>query len=149
MIDDATARLASAFTASGFPRMPASVIMALMVSENGALTAEQLAAELKASPAAISGAVRYLAQVGMVQRHRPHGERRYLYELPEHAWYSVSISKTPLYGVITALAGKAAEGLTGGASERMREMREFFAFLEKRLPLVLAEWEQYRQERQN
>ena len=44
-------------------RMPARVFAALLASDDGALTSAELGEQLQVSPAAVSGAVRYLAQV--------------------------------------------------------------------------------------
>lgn len=140
MTDDPLAPVVSAFAANGFPRMPASVLVALMASEEGALTAEQLAVELGASPAAISGAVRYLGVVGMVQRHRIPGERRYVYELPEHAWYTGSLTKTDMYVAMSRIAESASKSLGPRGGERMLEMADFFRFLQARMPDLLDEW---------
>jgi len=142
--DDPVAQMVSALAANGFPRMPASVMMAIMVSEPGILTAEQLAEQLSASPAAISGAVRYLSTVGMVYRHRLPGTRRYGYELPAHAWYSASLEKTDLYELIIRLAETAVPTLGPRGAERVQEMADFFGFLQKRMPQLLAEWTQLR-----
>jgi len=139
-VDDPRAPLVSAFAANGFPRMPAAVLVALMASEEGYLTAEQLATELGASPAAISGAVRYLGVVNMVTRHRLPGERRYVYELPEHAWYTASLSKNELYVVMARVAESSAKSLGPRGAARMEEMAGFFRFLQARLPAVLDEW---------
>lgn len=142
--DDPVAQIVSALAANGFPRMPASVMMAIMVSEEGILTADQLAGLLSASPAAISGAVRYLGTVGMIYRHRLPGTRRYGYELPVHAWYTASLEKTDLYHLVIRLAETAAPTLGPRAAERVQEMADFFRFLERRMPEMLAEWRQLR-----
>ena len=46
--------------------MPARVFAALLIAPDARLTAAELAERLQVSPAAISGAVRYLVQVRMV-----------------------------------------------------------------------------------
>lgn len=43
--------------------MPARVLMAITATDDGKATAEELASRLQASPAAISGAVKYLGIV--------------------------------------------------------------------------------------
>src|SRR5258707_14378670 len=73
-----TERFAAVLTEAGIPRMPARVFAALLAADSGRLTAAELAGQLQASPAAVSGGVRYLIGVGMVPRqgrpgiHRPH-----------------------------------------------------------------------------
>ena len=46
--------------------MPARVFAALLAADASQLSAAELAAVLGVSPAAVSGAVRYLTQIGMV-----------------------------------------------------------------------------------
>ena len=118
----------------------AAVLVAIMASEDGFLTADQLAAQLGASPAAISGAVRYLGVVNMIHRHRVPGSRRYVYELPEHAWYTASLAKNDLYVVMARVAESSVASLGPRGAERMQEMANFFRFLQERLPAVLDEW---------
>jgi DNA-binding transcriptional regulator GbsR (MarR family) len=141
---DYAERSASLLVGAGFPRMPARVLMALMVAETG-LTALQLAERLDASAAAISGAVRYLQTVAMVTRVPQQGSRRDLYELPQNAWYSASMSENRLYDAILSLSLPAID-VAGGADSiagaRIHEMTEFFRFIQRRLPELLAEWDQ-------
>ena len=142
--EDPTAGLVSALAANGFPRMPAAVLMAIMTSEDGALTAEQLGERIGVSAAAISGAVRYLETVGMVHRHRRAGSRRFEYELPSHPWYTASIEKSELYAVMARMADDASTRVGPNAAARLDEMADFFRFVQRRMPAVLAEWNEHR-----
>lgn len=134
---------AAAMTAAGMPRMPARVLMALIGTESTGLTAKELGEQLAASPAAISGAVRYLQTLRMVHRVSQPGSRRDVYELPERAWYTVTIGKNPLYDHVGELAAKAVATIDDPdsvASQRIQEMSEFFAFIQRRMPQLLEEW---------
>ncbi|MEN3357717.1 MAG: hypothetical protein V7637_1699, partial [Mycobacteriales bacterium] len=84
---------ANAFTLAGMPRMPARVFVALLATDSGRLTAAELSTVLQASPAAISGAVRYLAQVHMINRARDPGSRRDHYEIGDNVWYEVILNR--------------------------------------------------------
>src|SRR5262249_16563155 len=75
-------RFASVLVAAGFPAMPARVFAALHVTDSGRLTAAELADMLRISPAAVSGAVRYLSGLGLVHRERVPGSRRGHYPVP-------------------------------------------------------------------
>src|SRR5258708_34464704 len=77
---------ASALAEMGVPRMQARVFVALLTSDAGRLTAAELAAQLRASPAAMSGAVRYLIQIGLVRREGEPGSRRHYYRGPDDVW---------------------------------------------------------------
>src|SRR5215211_6725422 len=87
-------RFALTLTEAGIPRMPARVFVALLVSDDGRLTAAELAEMLKVSPAADSNAVRYLQQVRLVARERDPGERRDHYRVYSgDTWYEVTIRR--------------------------------------------------------
>lgn len=146
--DDPAAQLVSALAANGFPRMPAAVLMAIMTSEAGSLTAEQLSEQLGVSAASVSGAVRYLETVSMIHRHRRPGTRRFEYELPAHSWYTASMEKNEMYVVMARMADYAAARVGPQARERLEEMAEFYRFLQARLPLVLDEWNAQRGHRE-
>lgn len=130
----------------GFPAMPARVVMALTASEEGRLTAEELAAELAASPAAISGAVRYLGTLGFVRAGTVPGSRRHVYSLPRTPWYTATLTRPGVYRDLIELLAAAAERMAPGstARERVEEMVDFFRFFERRLPDLLEEWQRGR-----
>ncbi len=72
---------------AGLPRMPARVFVALLASDDGVLTSAELSERLRISPAAVSGAVRYLARQHMVSREREPGSRRERYRVHGDQWY--------------------------------------------------------------
>src|SRR5215469_10353444 len=74
-------KFAAVLTETGFPRMPARLFAALLASDSGTMTAPELAGLLQISPAAISGAVRYLTQVNLVSREHEPGSRRERYRV--------------------------------------------------------------------
>lgn len=138
---------AGEFTAQGFPPMPARVLMALTASDGGELTSGQLQAQLGVSAAAVSGAVRYLQTVGFLRRGSGGGGRRHVYRLPEpNAWYTATLARGGQMGRLTAVLdeGVVAVPEGSGAHERLVEMRDFFAFLERRMPELLQEWDALR-----
>jgi DNA-binding transcriptional regulator GbsR (MarR family) len=137
---------ASITVESGVPRMPARVFACLMAAEGGRLTAAQLSERLRASPAAISGAVRYLTQVHLATRTREPGSRRDLYVVEHEVLYRAMLGRDVL---LQRWIDRIDEGidLLGRGSEpatRLREMREFLAFLMKELASVIGRWEQHR-----
>lgn len=128
----------------GFPRMPARVLMTMMAADEDVLTSTELADRLEVSPAAISGAVRYLIQIGMIRRHpAPAGSRQHAYTLPDDAWYQASAVKSGYYSTIVKLTEEGATSLAPGSpsAERFEEMRDFFAFIQSEMAGLLAKWE--------
>jgi DNA-binding transcriptional ArsR family regulator len=139
-------RFAAILEESGVPRMPARVFVALLSTDSGSLTAAQLAERLQASPAAISGAVRYLTQVSLIGREREPGSRRDRYRVWDDAWYEATLRREHLLARWEESAREGIDVLGAGtpAGERMAESRAFFAFLRREMPALLERWRQER-----
>ena len=139
-------RFAAVLEESGVPRMPARVFVALLAEDSGSLTAAQLAERLQVSPAAISGAVRYLVQVSLIGREREPGSRRDRYRVWDDAWYEATLRREHLLARWEESAREGIDVLGAGtpAGQRMAESREFFAFLRREMPALLDRWRQER-----
>ncbi|MGO4690510.1 GbsR/MarR family transcriptional regulator [Glaciibacter sp. 2TAF33] len=143
-LGDFAERMASLLIAAGLQRMPARVLMALMTSEDGGLTSQELQDRLGVSAAAISGAAQYLRGLSMVRRVAQSGSRRDRYELPDDVWYTASVQADTFYLPMAQLAEAAAESIDdtdSPSAARIREMADFFRFMQRRLPELLDEWE--------
>jgi len=137
---------ASALVEMGVPRMPARVFAALLTSDSGRLTAADLAARLQASPAAVSGAVRYLIQIGMVRRETEPGSRRHYYRAPDNVWDEVIGIRDHLMARWTGVLREGVDilGADTPAGARVAESVRFFEFVSSELPLVIARWRESR-----
>jgi DNA-binding transcriptional regulator GbsR (MarR family) len=140
-------RFALDLTEAGMARMPARVFAAILIDDDGQLTAAELAGALSVSPAAISGAVRYLTHLGLVARGREPGERRDHYQITSDVWYEVVGRRDAMLarweqdledGI------KAAGGLDTPAGSRLDENRRYFEFLRHEAPRVMARWQERR-----
>jgi predicted transcriptional regulator len=134
--------LASALMEMGVPRMPARVFAALLTTDSGRLTAAELAAKLQISPAAVSGAVRYLVQIGMARRESEPGSRRHYYRAPNNVWDEVIGIRDHLMTRWTGVLrdGVAILGADTPAGERVAESVRFFEFVSSELPFVIRKW---------
>lgn len=135
-------RFALVLTEAGMPRMASRVFARLLATDNGKSTAAELAESLHVSPAAISGAVRYLDQVKLAVRARDPGERRDHYEVADDLWYEVYANRDrqmDLWAVLMA-EGVAAVGADSPAGRRLDETRRLFEFLRKELPALMEKW---------
>lgn len=139
-------RFAGVLVESGIPRMPARVLVALMASDPGRLTAAELAGQLQISPAAVSGAVRYLVQVNLAGREREPGSRRDVYVVHDEAFYEASLRKDQLMRRWEDRLdeGLAALGPDTPAGHRMAEALEFIRFVEHEMTGLQARWEEHR-----
>lgn len=128
-------------TEAGMPRMPARVFALILAANEGRLTAAEIGERLGISPAAVSGAVRYLVQVGMVVRGREPGARRDDYRLHDELWYEVYAYRGEMLRRWEQAMADGAELLQGTpAGQRIAETREFFAFLQDELPAMMDRW---------
>jgi DNA-binding transcriptional regulator GbsR (MarR family) len=139
-------RFALLLTEAGMARTPARVFACLLAEDSGRLTARELAERLQVSPAAISGAVRYLTQAGVLVREREPGERRDHYAVHEHVWPEMFTARMAMIRRWEQAMGEAVEllGADSPAGRRLQETREFFAFMQEELPEMLRRWEERR-----
>jgi DNA-binding transcriptional regulator GbsR (MarR family) len=139
-------RFASLLADAGMPRMPARIFVALLTADASRLTAEELAGLLQVSPAAVSGGVRYLIQVGLVSRETEPRSRRHVYVMPDNVWHEVlRVRDGIMMRWADAMRG-GAEVLGAGtpAGGRLAESAMYFEFVSKELPLMLDRWEDYK-----
>ena len=138
-------RFASVLVAAGFPPMPARVFVALLVTDSGRLTAADLAEVLRVSPAAVSGAVRYLVQLGLVHKERVPGSRRDYYRMPDDVWSDMFRLRDQVMQRWAGLVREGIELLGPGtpAGARLAEHATFFEFVSRELPEVLKRWDEY------
>ena len=133
---------ATTMVASGMPRMASRVFALLLSRDDGSATSTELALALQASPAAISGAVRYLIQLHLITRgHRP-GERRDVYRLQSDHWYEMVGSREHELQQWASISreGVDAVGADTRAGRRLQETARFFEFLISEMPGVLERW---------
>jgi DNA-binding transcriptional regulator GbsR (MarR family) len=135
-------KFAAVLTETGFPRMPARLFAALLASDSGTMTARELAGLLRISPAAISGAVRYLTQVNLVSREHAPGSRREHYRVHSDVWYEAMARRDRVLSRCEQSLRDGIEllGRDTGAGARMAETLAFFEFIQAELHSLLARW---------
>ncbi|MFJ6747731.1 MULTISPECIES: GbsR/MarR family transcriptional regulator [unclassified Streptomyces] len=141
-------RFASQMVDAGMQRMSARVFACLLASDTGVLTSAELGERLQVSPAAVSGAIRYLSQVDMVSREREPGSRRDRYRVHTDQWYEALASRNSVLNRWEATLREGVESLGEGspAAARMSETLAFFAFLQGELGGLLERWREHRDE---
>ncbi len=86
-------RLGDALTDAGMPRLASRVFAQLLADDDGRMTAGELTEALEVSPAAISGAVRYLTQTMLIGKERERGTRRDVYVVQDDGWHNAMLSR--------------------------------------------------------
>lgn len=133
---------AALLAAAGMARMPARVMMALVGSPDEGYTAAELAERLGVSAAAVSGAVRYLVSMRLIQRVSTPGERRDRYDLVDDAWAGMITVNAPMYSALAAAMDDIADENTDAPASvaRARDVADFLRYLAERMPRLADEW---------
>jgi DNA-binding transcriptional regulator GbsR (MarR family) len=139
-------RFTSVLMEAGIPRMPARVFASLLAADSARATAAELSEQLQASPAAVSGAVRYLIGVGLVRREGEPGSRRHHYVVPDNVWDEVLSIRNRLMERWTSVLRQGVDllGADTPAGARMADSVSYFEFVSGELPRVFAAWQQHK-----
>ena len=134
---------------TGFPRTPARIFAALLTSDASSMTAAELAGLLQASPASVSGGVRYLLQVGLISAEGEPGSRRQHYRMPATVWEDIVGLRDRQF---TRWAAELKDGVQilgpgSPAGMRMAETVRYFEFISGEITGLLARWQQQRESR--
>jgi DNA-binding transcriptional regulator GbsR (MarR family) len=142
-------RFASLLISLGIAPMPARVFAALLITDSGRLTAVELAGTLQVSRAAISDGVRYLTQLGLVDREREPGSRRDYYRMPDDVWVKMISLRDQTLVRWSNLLREGIDLIGAGtpAGSRMAEHAAYVEFVSKELPGVVQRWEEYKASR--
>ncbi|WP_079143904.1 MarR family transcriptional regulator [Streptomyces luteocolor] len=140
-------QFASQLVEAGMPRMPARIFAALLASDSGALTSAELGERLRVSPAAVSGAVRYLTQQHMVAREREPGTRRDIFRVHSNQWYEALANRD---GILKRWENALQDGVTSlgadsPAGRRLTETLAFFEFVQAELAGMMSRWRTHRE----
>jgi DNA-binding transcriptional regulator GbsR (MarR family) len=136
-------------TENGMPRMPARVFAYVLADDADRYTAAELAEGLRVSPAAISGALRYLVDVGLLIKDREPGVRADIYRVnDEDVWGTIMSARRPALDRWVWAIDDAIEqfGPSGRGMHRLRETREFYAFVREETAAMMKRWAEYRSE---
>jgi DNA-binding transcriptional regulator GbsR (MarR family) len=134
---------------AGIPRMPARVFAYVLAVDADRHTAAELAAGLRVSPAAISGAVRYLVQVGLLGKEREPGARSDHYRVyDQDIWSTIMRQQDPVLKRTEDVLARGLELLdeTRPGGRRVRETLEFYRFIRSDLKALLDRWSEHRRE---
>lgn len=140
-------RFGNTLTEAGMPRLASRVFAQLLADDDGRMTAAELTDALAVSPAAVSGAVRYLTQVSLIGKERERGSRRDVYVVHTDAWHEAIMNRDHILGQLAAgmQAGvDAVGGMETAPGQRLRLSIEFLDFVATSMAAMSAEWERRR-----
>jgi len=143
----AAEHLALTLVVSGMQRMAARVLAAFLFTDEPSLTAGDLSEELEASAGSVSGAIKMVMQMGLIERVPVRGSRREHYRMRDRAWTTLySRQHAPIDDILSAVARGVEAVEPGPARERLAYMRDFYEFLLGEVPALIERFEQRRGE---
>ncbi len=140
----AAERLALTLTEGGLQRMAARTLAFFLFTDQDSVTAGEIAERLEASAGSVSGAIKSLLAVGLIERLPSPGSRREHYRLRDDAWATLFTSQnTVIQAMLQAAAAAIATTDEGDpAHQRLARMHAFYDFLLGELPALLDRWHQ-------
>lgn len=136
------------FDQTGVPRMAGRIFGWLLISDPPYQSPSELAEVLMASKGSISTAVRFLVQLGLVERFVIPGERHDHFRLrPDALQRMVRHGLEDEIKLFRQLAEQGLKLMKGEGSVRrqwLEEMHARYTFLEREFPALLDRWERKR-----
>ena len=140
-------RFALILAENGIPRMAARVFAFVLADDADRYTASELAEGLRVSPAAVSGAVRFLVQTGLLGKEREPGTRSDTYRVyDDDVWGAITRHRLPMLD-------RWADGLSDGLDHldpnsrgwrRLRETQAYFEFVREESVGLMERWAERR-----
>ena len=143
----AVEQLAGVLADAGMPRMAARVFSYALADDRDRYSAAELAEALRVSPAAISGAVRYLVSSRLMFKEREPGTRADLYRVhDEDVWSAITLARADLLETWEDAVEEAAKmvGTDHRGGRRLLETKEFFRFNRQETVAMIDRWKQHR-----
>ena len=132
------------FELVGLPRMSGRIFGWLLISNPAQQSHGELAEVLQASKGSISTMTRLLIQIGLIERVSLPGERRDYFQIKPNAWSQMTKQRMAQITAFRQLAEKGLDLLKDTPlplQQRLQEMHDIHAFLERELPLLDERWE--------
>ena len=139
---EAAERMALNLAQGGLQKATARVLAALLFADTDSVTAPELAEQLGISSGSVSGSIKMLSTVGLIERVPAPGSRREHYRLRDGAWAILMSAQNSMVQAMFEAAdqGIAAAGPDSPAARRLAEMRDFYGFMFRELPALVDRW---------
>jgi DNA-binding MarR family transcriptional regulator len=123
--------------------MTGRIVGWLLVCEPPEQTSSELAEGLLASKGSVSTSTRMLIQARLIERVPTPGKRGHSFRIVPHAWTQLMEAKLAGVRVMRDLADRGLALVADSPPEhqvRLREFRNFYAFFEAEMPLLIEHW---------
>lgn len=131
---------------TAMPRMAGRLLGWLLICDPPEQTAAQIMDALGASAGSVSTMTRLLDRAGFLERVAVVGSRRKHFRIQADAWSRVMQQRMQLVRTCRTLAQRGLEVVSQepGAQQRLVEMRDYYAYMEDRLPALFEAWDRMR-----
>jgi len=129
----------------GQARIPGLIIGYLLICKPPHRTMREIQEALGISAGSVSTEVRKLESFGFLERAAKPGSRKKHYRIQEGALSRTMAGRMHFVGIMRRIAEKGLALLPARETSRgarLREMHEFYAFMERELPRLFQRWEQ-------
>jgi predicted transcriptional regulator len=143
----AVERVGALLTESGIPRMAGRVFAYALAEDSDRYTAADFADALQISPAAVSGAVRFLTAARLLFRERVPGQRAEVYRVyDDDVWSTIMAARLPVLRQWQEAMRDAAGmvGVDSRGGRRLLESEDFFDFMHAETAATLQRWQEHR-----
>lgn len=143
----AVERVAALLTEGGMPRMASRLFAYALADDADRYTAADFAEGLRVSPAAVSGAVRYLLDTRLLFKDREPGTRADLYRIyDDDVWSAIMLARLPMLEMWEQAVAEAADlvGVDHRGGRRLRETQEYFRFTRLEMADMIERWKEHR-----
>lgn len=132
------------FELVALPRMAGRIFGWLLISNPPHQSLSELAETLQASKGSISTMARLLIQIGLIERASLPGQRRDYFRIKLNAWSQLAEQHLAQIIAFRKLAERGLELFEDEdpLRQRLEEMRDMHAFLERELPILNKRWEE-------
>ncbi|MDX8054289.1 MarR family transcriptional regulator [Lentzea sp. BCCO 10_0798] len=142
---EAAEHLALTLVGAGMQRMGARALAAFLFAEKDTLTAGDLAEELGVSAGSVSGAIKMVAQMGLIERIHVAGSRREHFRMRDNAWTTLYSRQHSVVDDVLRAVEKGVDAVgPGRAHDRLEYMRDFYTFLLNEAPMLVERFERQR-----
>lgn len=127
---------------NGMQKATARVLAALLFSAGETMTAGELGERLQLSSGSVSGAIRQLTPIGLIERVPAPGSRRDHFRVRRGAWATLMGGQNAMFDVMQHAAqdGIDTAGADSVAGRRLAEMQDFYRYLATELPALIDRW---------
>ena len=132
------------FEQFGLPRTAGRILAWLLICDPPHQTMDDLVEALQMSKSSVSTSGRMLMQSGLVDRLSFAGERRDFYRINDSAWTTAWLAKLKQTTLLREMAERGLSLLPEAPPkrrERLQEMHDLYAFLEREMPRLIARWQ--------